>query len=69
MFSTVAVGTDGSATAGEAIDKAVEIAKRFDAKLVLLSATHGPAPGDGFATTHGVAPAISAPAAKPAGGH
>jgi len=44
MFSTVAVGTDGSATAGEAVDKAVEIAKRFDAKLVLLSATHGPAP-------------------------
>ena len=44
MFSTVAVGTDGSATAGEAVDKAVEIAKRFDAKLVLLSATQGPSP-------------------------
>jgi nucleotide-binding universal stress UspA family protein len=44
MFSTVAVGTDGTATAGEAVEKAAEIARRFDAKLVLLSATHGPAP-------------------------
>ena len=44
MFSTVAVGTDGSATAGEAVEKAVEIARRFDAKLVVLSATHGPSP-------------------------
>jgi nucleotide-binding universal stress UspA family protein len=44
MFSTVAVGTDGSATAGEAVAAAVEIARRFDAKLVVLSATHGPAP-------------------------
>jgi nucleotide-binding universal stress UspA family protein len=44
MFSTVAVGTDGSATAGEAVEKALEIAKRFGAKLVVLSATHGPTP-------------------------
>jgi nucleotide-binding universal stress UspA family protein len=42
MFSTVAVGTDGSATAGEAVEKAAELARRFDAKLVLLSATQGP---------------------------
>jgi nucleotide-binding universal stress UspA family protein len=41
MFSTVAVGTDGSATAGEAVARAAEIARRFDAKLVLLSATEG----------------------------
>jgi nucleotide-binding universal stress UspA family protein len=48
MFSTVAVGTDGSATAGEAVEKAAEIARRFEAKLVLLSATEGPgAPPDG----------------------
>jgi nucleotide-binding universal stress UspA family protein len=40
VISTVAVGTDGSATAGEAVKRAVEIAKRFDAKLVLLSAFH-----------------------------
>jgi nucleotide-binding universal stress UspA family protein len=37
-FSTVAVGTDGSATAREAVSEAAEIARRFGAKLVLLSA-------------------------------
>ena len=38
MISTVAVGTDGSATAAEAVKEAAEIARRFEAKLVLLSA-------------------------------
>src|SRR5438270_10990816 len=38
MFSTVAVGSDGSETAAEAVKAAAEIARRFDAKLVLLSA-------------------------------
>ena len=38
MISTVAVGTDGSATANEAVNQAAELARRFDAKLVLLSA-------------------------------
>ena len=38
MISTVAVGTDGSETAAEAVKVAAEIAERFDAKLVLLSA-------------------------------
>jgi nucleotide-binding universal stress UspA family protein len=38
MIATVAVGTDGSETAGEAVREAAEIARRFDAKLVLLSA-------------------------------
>jgi nucleotide-binding universal stress UspA family protein len=38
MISTVAVGTDGSPTADEAVKEAAEIARRFDAKLVLLSA-------------------------------
>jgi nucleotide-binding universal stress UspA family protein len=42
----VAVGTDGSATAGEAVKQAAEIAKRFDAKLVLLSAGALPSGGD-----------------------
>ena len=37
-ISTVAVGTDGSATAGRAVSEAAEIARRFEAKLVLLSA-------------------------------
>ena len=38
MISTVAVGTDGSETASEAVKQAAEFARRFDAKLVLLSA-------------------------------
>ena len=38
MISTVAAGTDGSATAAEAVRVAGEIARRFDAKLVLVSA-------------------------------
>lgn len=38
MISTVAVGTDGSGTADVAVKEAVEIARRFGAKLVLLSA-------------------------------
>jgi nucleotide-binding universal stress UspA family protein len=39
MFSTVAVGTDGSATAAEAVRVAADLARRFDAELVLLSAS------------------------------
>ena len=38
MISTVAVGTDGSTTADQAVKEAAEIARRFDARLVLLSA-------------------------------
>jgi nucleotide-binding universal stress UspA family protein len=41
MISTVAVGTDGSATAGEAVKMAAELARRFDASLVLVSASQG----------------------------
>ena len=43
MLSTVAVGTDGSQTAGEAVRMAADLASRFDAKLVLLSAFQGSA--------------------------
>jgi nucleotide-binding universal stress UspA family protein len=49
MLSTVAVGTDGSATASEAVAMAVELARRFEAKLVLLSAFKD-APDTGSAT-------------------
>jgi nucleotide-binding universal stress UspA family protein len=38
MISTVAVATDGSATADEAVRQAADIARRYGAKLVLLSA-------------------------------
>jgi nucleotide-binding universal stress UspA family protein len=41
MLSTVAVGTDGSRTAGEAVSMAADLASRFNAKLVLLSAFQG----------------------------
>lgn len=45
MYSTVAVGTDGSPTAGEAVRQAAEIARRFGAKLVLISAYSDPTAG------------------------
>jgi nucleotide-binding universal stress UspA family protein len=38
MVSIVAVGTDGSRTAAEAVTMAADLASRFDAKLILLSA-------------------------------
>ena len=38
MITTVAVATDGSETAAEAVRMAAEVARRFDANLVLLSA-------------------------------
>jgi nucleotide-binding universal stress UspA family protein len=51
MISTVAVGTDGSETAEEAVKQAADLARRFGAKLVLLSAY--PSPG-GFAAYAGI---------------
>lgn len=39
---TVAVGTDGSATASEAVRAAAEMARRYGAKVVLLSAFQDP---------------------------
>jgi nucleotide-binding universal stress UspA family protein len=48
MLTTVAVGTDGSGTATKAVEAAVDIAERFGAKLVLLSAFEGTdRPADG----------------------
>jgi nucleotide-binding universal stress UspA family protein len=41
MIATVAVGTDGSETAGKAVEAAVELAERCGARLVLLSAFNG----------------------------
>jgi nucleotide-binding universal stress UspA family protein len=38
MISTIAVGTDGSETASSAVNIAAEMARRFAAKLVLVSA-------------------------------
>jgi nucleotide-binding universal stress UspA family protein len=47
MISTIAVGTDGSGTASEAVNQAAEFARRFDAKLVLLSAFKDAPPASG----------------------
>jgi nucleotide-binding universal stress UspA family protein len=38
MLSTIAVATDGSATAGKAVEVARDLARGLDAKLVLISA-------------------------------
>lgn len=49
MISKIAVGTDGTATANEAVKQAAEIARKFDAKLVLLSVfddSAGPSAGE-----------------------
>jgi nucleotide-binding universal stress UspA family protein len=48
MLSTIAVGTDGSDTAKKAVAEAIELAKRYDAELVLISAFQdsGTAPED-----------------------
>ena len=38
MVQTVAVGTDGSGTASKAVDFAIDLAARYEAKLVFISA-------------------------------
>jgi nucleotide-binding universal stress UspA family protein len=37
MLDTIAVGTDGSDTASKAVDFAIDMAERYDAKLVVAS--------------------------------
>ena len=41
MISTIAVGTDGSGTATEAVKTAADLARKYGAKLVLVSAFQG----------------------------
>ena len=38
MIKTVAVGTDGSDTAAKAVEFALDLASRYEAKIVFLSA-------------------------------
>ena len=38
MFKTIAVGTDGTQTADKAVDVALDIAERYGARLLILSA-------------------------------
>jgi nucleotide-binding universal stress UspA family protein len=47
VISTVAVGTDCSETASEAVKQAADFARRYDAKLVLLSAFKDSPPATG----------------------
>jgi nucleotide-binding universal stress UspA family protein len=47
MFSSIVVGTDGSQTAREAVGQAVEMAKRLDASLHVVSA-YEPVSGQGL---------------------
>ncbi len=47
MFSSIVVGTDGSETAREAVSQAVELAKRLDASVHVVSA-YEPGPGQGI---------------------
>jgi nucleotide-binding universal stress UspA family protein len=54
MVSIVAVGIDESATASKAVSMAAEVARRFDAQLVLLSAYK---PSDAAAAAAGAADA------------
>jgi nucleotide-binding universal stress UspA family protein len=46
MIATIAVGTDGSATAGKALATAFELTERYEAALVILSAFDGSASGE-----------------------
>jgi nucleotide-binding universal stress UspA family protein len=45
MIATVAVGTDGSETAGRAVTAALDLAERFGASLVVLTAYQSRAAG------------------------
>jgi nucleotide-binding universal stress UspA family protein len=52
MLSTIAVATDGSDTAQQAVNAAFELAQRFDAAVVILTAYRAEAGGgDGWASS------------------
>ena len=55
MISTIAVGTDGSETAGRAVEYACELAERYGARLVLLSAYVVRGEGSQWAATDAIA--------------
>lgn len=47
MLSTIAVATDGSSTAQQAVDAAFDLARAFDAEIVILTAFSGDASVNG----------------------
>ena len=48
MIATVAVGTDGSETAGKAMAAALDLAERYGASVVVLTAYAGQSRGSGM---------------------
>jgi nucleotide-binding universal stress UspA family protein len=42
MFNTIAVGTDGTETAGKALEVALDLARRYDAQLLIFTAFEAP---------------------------
>ncbi|HEX5193073.1 MAG TPA: universal stress protein [Solirubrobacteraceae bacterium] len=47
MSESILVGTDGSSAAGVAVQRAIELARAFDRRLLIVSAyAPGPAPSD-----------------------
>jgi nucleotide-binding universal stress UspA family protein len=44
MVQAIAVGTDGSDTATKAVDFAIDLAQRYDARLVVISSYHPVSP-------------------------
>jgi nucleotide-binding universal stress UspA family protein len=47
MGGSILVGTDGSSAAGAAVDRAVQLARAFECRLLIVSAyAPGPAPAD-----------------------
>jgi nucleotide-binding universal stress UspA family protein len=55
MVQTVAVGTDGSGTADKAVEFAIDLAARYDAKIVFISA-YTPVPASRLARERTQAP-------------
>ena len=55
MISSIAVGTDGSETANRAVALAFELAERYGARLVLLSAYTSVDTGSGWTATSATA--------------
>jgi nucleotide-binding universal stress UspA family protein len=51
MFSTIAVGTDGSETAGRAVEAAFDMARRFGATVVILTAYTADRSGSAWASS------------------
>ncbi len=47
MFSSIVVGTDGSQTARQAVEQAIEMARRFESRLHVVSA-YEPVTGQGL---------------------